>query len=60
MPNRIQSPCPRCHNPTSHLIMSSQSVMTISCPRCGHEWVVDLKTASPHVLEQLAVAIRNI
>jgi transcription elongation factor Elf1 len=57
MPNTIQSPCPRCQHQIGSIVVSSQSVMTLSCPECGHSWAVDLKAISPQLRDQLAAAL---
>ena len=59
MPNTIQSPCPHCESPIGRIVLSSQTVMTISCPLCGHQWAVDLKRVSPQVRKQLADALKD-
>jgi hypothetical protein len=59
MPNTIPTPCPHCQNPTGQLMLSSRTVMTISCPSCRYTWVIDLTTLSPQLRKQLADALRD-
>ena len=59
MPNRIPAPCPRCEHQTGSIVVSSQSVMTLSCPQCGHSWAVDLQGISSQLRGQLTAALRE-
>ena len=60
MPDTIPMPCPYCENRTGRIVVSSQTVMTIGCPRCGRSWAIDLMTLSPQVRQQLAAALRDV
>jgi transcription elongation factor Elf1 len=57
MPNTLPAPCPKCHHERSTLIVSSTSVLTITCPQCGHTWSLDLKALSSQMRAKLAAAL---
>jgi hypothetical protein len=59
VPNTIPATCPNCQSATGTLVVSSRTVMTISCPKCHYMWAIDIAKLSPQLRQQLADALRD-
>jgi uncharacterized Zn finger protein len=48
--------CPKCHRDGSKVIVSSVTVMTCTCERCGHVWATEM----PSIPEDIQQRVREV
>ena len=49
--------CPRCHHNTATLTLSSASVVSVQCVKCGHDWSVEIAEMSAPVRDAVQIAM---
>jgi len=49
--------CPTCGHNGAHVYICSNTVLTVRCARCAHDWCLDVRSLAPAMQSQLEAVL---